>query len=368
MSEPLSKTGRSTMTGRCASQEAFPTTTSLDQLCPLICGIQFISRRFLRFGRARMVRQQEICVCRRASGSRRIHLTKFHRLSSARRDGRNRGSTMQTPKITRRDALRSASAALTLAAVKAAFPGGAFAQACRARDEDGQLGYIALTDASPLVIAKEKGFFAKHGMPDVEVAKQASWGATRDNLVLGSRGERHRRRAYPDADALPDLDRQGDAEQRADADVHPGAPESRRPGDLGRQRIQGPQASSLDASPLKAAFAKKKAEGKELKVAMTFPGGTHDLWIRYWLAAGGIDPDKDVSDHRRAAAADGRQHEGRQHGRLLRRRAVERAAGQPEASASPRSPPARSGTSIRRRRSACAPTGSTSTRRRPRPC
>jgi nitrate/nitrite transport system substrate-binding protein len=27
---------------------------------------------------------------------------------------------------------------------------------------------------------------------------------------------------------------------------------------------------------------------------MTFPGGTHDLWIRYWLAAGGIDPDKDV--------------------------------------------------------------------------
>ena len=36
------------------------------------------------------------------------------------------------------------------------------------------------------VIAKEKGFFAKHGMPDVEVAKQASWGATRDNLVLGS--------------------------------------------------------------------------------------------------------------------------------------------------------------------------------------
>ena len=28
---------------------------------------------------------------------------------------------------------------------------------------------------------------------------------------------------------------------------------------------------------------------------MTFPGGTHDLWMRYWLAAGGIDPDKDVS-------------------------------------------------------------------------
>jgi nitrate/nitrite transport system substrate-binding protein len=52
---------------------------------------------------------------------------------------------------------------------------------------------------------------------------------------------------------------------------------------------------TTDASPLKAAFEKKKAEGKEVKVAMTFPGGTHDLWIRYWLAAGGIDPDKDIS-------------------------------------------------------------------------
>ncbi|HOU36764.1 MAG TPA: aconitase/3-isopropylmalate dehydratase large subunit family protein, partial [Candidatus Omnitrophota bacterium] len=51
----------------------------------------------------------------------------------------------------------------------------------------------------------------------------------------------------------------------------------------------------VDSSALKEAFARKKAAGKEVKVAMTFPGGTHDVWIRYWLAAGGIDPDKDVS-------------------------------------------------------------------------
>jgi nitrate/nitrite transport system substrate-binding protein len=51
----------------------------------------------------------------------------------------------------------------------------------------------------------------------------------------------------------------------------------------------------LNAAPLKAAFEKKKAVGKPVSVAMTFPGGTHDLWIRYWLAAGGIDPDRDIS-------------------------------------------------------------------------
>jgi len=52
---------------------------------------------------------------------------------------------------------------------------------------------------------------------------------------------------------------------------------------------------TVNSAPLKEAFAKKKAAGKEVKCAMTFPGGTHDVWIRYWMAAGGIDPDKDVS-------------------------------------------------------------------------
>jgi nitrate/nitrite transport system substrate-binding protein len=50
------------------------------------------------------------------------------------------------------------------------------------------LGFIALTDSAPLIIAKEKGSYAKYGMPDVGVVKQASWGTTRDNLVLGSAG------------------------------------------------------------------------------------------------------------------------------------------------------------------------------------
>ena len=51
-----------------------------------------------------------------------------------------------------------------------------------------KLGFIALTDSAPLIIAKEKGIFAKYGMKDVEIAKQASWAVTRDNLELGSTG------------------------------------------------------------------------------------------------------------------------------------------------------------------------------------
>ena len=53
-------------------------------------------------------------------------------------------------------------------------------------------------------------------------------------------------------------------------------------------------ASGSTRQRFKGALAKKKASGKSVKAANTFPGGTHDLWIRYWLAAGGIDPDKDI--------------------------------------------------------------------------
>ena len=38
-----------------------------------------------------------------------------------------------------------------------------------------------------------------------------------------------------------------------------------------------------------------KESGEPMTFAMTFPPGTHAMWMRYWLAAGGIHPDKDVS-------------------------------------------------------------------------
>src|SRR5205085_10698410 len=80
----------------------------------------------------------------------------------------------------------AAGTAALMQAVKMAFASGAFAATNGPETTKAILGYIALTDAAPLIIAKEKGVFAKYGMPDVDVAKQASWGATRDNLTLGS--------------------------------------------------------------------------------------------------------------------------------------------------------------------------------------
>ncbi len=155
------------------------------------------------------------------------------------------------------------------------------------------MGFIALTDAAPLFVAKEKGFFAKYGMPDVEVEKQASWGTTRDNLVLGSQGN-----GIDGAHILTPMPYLMTAGLVTQNNV-PTPVQILARLDLNCQGISVANEYAdlkigLDATRLRAALAKKKAAGKSVKAAMTFPGGTHDLWIRYWMAAAGIDPDKDI--------------------------------------------------------------------------
>ena len=90
-------------------------------------------------------------------------------------------------------------------------------------------------------------------------------------------------------------------------------------GELCKGKVQA------DPKALKPFVDKAKAAGEPLTFAMTFPPGTHAMWMRYYLAAGGINPDKDVSLITIPPRADGGQHEDRQDGRVLRRRTVERA-------------------------------------------
>ena len=189
--------------------------------------------------------------------------------------------------------IKAAVATTALGSVGALIPKPLFAAGPKPETTKAILGFIALTDAAPLIVAKEKGFFAKHGMPDVEVAKQASWGTTRDNLVLGSEGN-----GIDGAHILtpmPYLISTGKVTQNNVPT--PLYMLARLNLDSQAISIASEYANlklGLDAKPFKAALEKKKAAGTAVKAAMTFPGGTHDLWIRYWLAAGGIDPDKDI--------------------------------------------------------------------------
>lgn len=150
-----------------------------------------------------------------------------------------------------------------------------------------KLGFIALTDSAPLIIAKEKGFFTKYGMTDVEISKQKSWPVTRDNLKIGSSGG-----GIDGAHILTPMPYLLTINDKVPMYL------------LARLNINGQAISvaekfkdlkvGLQSKLLKESVNKAKADKKSLKVAMTFPGGTHDLWMRYWLAAGGINPDQDV--------------------------------------------------------------------------
>ncbi|TCT08006.1 CmpA/NrtA family ABC transporter substrate-binding protein [Aquabacter spiritensis] len=214
-------------------------------------------------------------------------------------DSRSGPAAIPAASLSRRALLKGSAAALGTAAVleaaRIAFPGGVPSAYAAEGPETTKavLGFIALTDAAPLFVAKEKGIFAKYGMTDVTVAKQASWGTTRDNLVLGAEGN-----GIDGAHILtpmPYLISAGKVTQN-------NVPTPMYI--LARLNVNGQCISvgqeyldlkiGLDTKPFKAALDKKKASGKPVKAAMTFPGGTHDLWIRYWLAAGGIDPDKDI--------------------------------------------------------------------------
>jgi nitrate/nitrite transport system substrate-binding protein len=193
----------------------------------------------------------------------------------------------------RRQMLRSALAAATVASTSTLSLRPLYAATANPEVTKAVLGFIALTDASPLIIAKEKGFFAKHGMPDVEVTKQASWGTTRDNLVLGSAGN-----GIDGAHILtpmPYLISSGKVTQNnVPTPMYILARLNLDSQCISVSAEYADLEVGLDSKPFKAALEKKKAAGQAVKAAMTFPGGTHDCWIRYWLAAGGIDPDKDI--------------------------------------------------------------------------
>jgi nitrate/nitrite transport system substrate-binding protein len=196
--------------------------------------------------------------------------------------------------VSRRQILKAGvGTAALLAAAKLNFPAGAFAEGAGPEVTAAKLGFIALSDAGPLFVAKDKGLFAKYGMPDVEVQKQASWGTTRDNLVLGSEGN-----GIDGAHILtpmPYLISSGKVTQNnVPTPMYILARLNLDAQCISVAKEYADLKIGLDTAPFKVELDKKKASGKSIKAAMTFPGGTHDLWLRYWLAAGGIDPDKDI--------------------------------------------------------------------------
>jgi nitrate/nitrite transport system substrate-binding protein len=142
-----------------------------------------------------------------------------------------------------------------------------------------KLGFIALTDCASILMAKELGYFAERGV-DVTIEKQASWPATRDNLLTNQIDGCHGLYTLP-LSVATGLGGDG-----------------RRDIFVAMMLNNNGQAITLQKDLADAGYGDPEAAAEAIRsrgsaeLAMTFPGGTHDLWLRYWLKAGGIDFDE----------------------------------------------------------------------------
>ena len=148
-----------------------------------------------------------------------------------------------------------------------------------------EIGFLPLTACAPLAVAKEKGFFSKHGLDEVTLVRESSWRGITDGiaggyldaaqmpsgmpvwLTLGA----HEGRPVPVVSALT-MTRNGNAITLAKRFYDQGVYTL---SDFHQMLCQYPQ--------------------QRHTFGMVHPSSMHNLLLRYWLAAGGIDPDRDVT-------------------------------------------------------------------------
>ena len=188
-------------------------------------------------------------------------------------------------------------AAALFKAAGAVVPGGAWAAGSEGLEKtDLTLGIIPLTDCAPLVIAHEKGHFAKYGIKS-RISKEASWANIRDKVSIGALDAAHMLAGMPIAASLGigaikkptitsySMDLNGNAITVSNELYD-------------RMMEADPEAMTekpISARALKKVIDADRAAGQApMTFAMVFPVSTHNYELRYWMADAGIDPDNDI--------------------------------------------------------------------------
>ncbi|MGD9843668.1 MAG: CmpA/NrtA family ABC transporter substrate-binding protein [Steroidobacteraceae bacterium] len=159
--------------------------------------------------------------------------------------------------------------------------------------EQVKLGFIKLTDMAPLAIAYEKGYFEDEGLY-VTLEAQSNWKLILDRVIGGELDGAHMLAGQPLASTIGygtkadiitpfsmDLNGNGitvsnDVWAKMQAHITKDA--------------SGKIIRPIKADALKPVVDAYRAEGKAFKMGMVFPVSTHNYELRYWLAAGGLNP------------------------------------------------------------------------------
>ncbi|MBF2027622.1 MAG: ABC transporter substrate-binding protein [Oscillatoriales cyanobacterium C42_A2020_001] len=147
------------------------------------------------------------------------------------------------------------------------------------------IGFVPLTDCAPLVVAKEMGFFAKHGLEEVTLSREPSWKAVLEGM----------------------------ASKRLDAaQMVAGMPLAMTLGFGGKAPLpmvtslvlsRNGNAITLDRDLFDQGVRSLEDFANHIKqtpditntLGIVHATSMHNLMLRYWLAAGGINPDQDVT-------------------------------------------------------------------------
>jgi two-component system, oxyanion-binding sensor len=159
-----------------------------------------------------------------------------------------------------------------------------------------RLGFIPLADAAATIIAVDKGFAAAEGL-DIELVREVSWSNVRDKLNIGLFDAAHLLAPVAIASSLGighvkvpilapfNLGLNGNA-----ITVSPALYSALA--DAAAGDLIDPMVS---ARALARVVAARRSQGAEpLTFGMTFPFSTHNYQLRFWMAAGGVDPDEDI--------------------------------------------------------------------------
>ncbi|SHM61635.1 CmpA/NrtA family ABC transporter substrate-binding protein [Flavobacterium xinjiangense] len=144
-----------------------------------------------------------------------------------------------------------------------------------------RLGFIPLTDCSPIVMAKELGLFKKYGV-EVVVTKESSWANVRDKILTGELDGAHCLYSMPFS-VYTGVGGKAGSEMKIAMMLNVNGQAITLSNDF-CGKVGFKQMNKV--TPVVA--AKLKAE-KEVTFAMTFPGGTHDLWLRNWMSIAGLN-------------------------------------------------------------------------------
>ena len=193
----------------------------------------------------------------------------------------------------RRDFLKASALTATLFATAGIVPGAARAAAPALEKDTLKLGFIKLTDMAPLAIALEKGFFDDEGLY-VTIEAQANWKVLLDGVISGTLDGAHMLAGQPLAATIGfgtkahivtpfSMDLNGNAITVSNAVFQAMKPHLKMGGD-------GKPVHPITADALKPVVESYKADGKNFNMGIVFPVSTHNYYLRYWLAAAGLNP------------------------------------------------------------------------------